>query len=114
MQVVFQITSVEEEAHRAMLGQVRNLLRYAAGKGIAPRVEVVVHGGAWPLLTGGTETEAGVRELAHDKVEWLICRNTMNSHQVTESQLLPFVKIVPAGVGHLVERQQEGWAYIRC
>ncbi|MBV7530596.1 DsrE family protein [Chitinophaga sp. sic0106] len=114
MQVVFQITTAGEDMHKAMLGQIRNLLTYAAGKGQAVRVEVIVHGGAWPLLMHDSPSANAVAVLAQDKVAWLICRNTMNSQHVTESELLPFVEIVPAGVGHLVERQMEGWAYIRC
>ncbi|SHM63498.1 hypothetical protein SAMN05444266_109271 [Chitinophaga jiangningensis] len=114
MQVVFQITSAGVDAHKAMLGQIRNLLTYAANKGQEIKIEVVVHGEAWPLLIPGGAVEERVTALAQDKVEWLICSNTMNSHYLTESRLLPFVKMVPAGVGHLVERQMEGWAYIRC
>ncbi|PSL45538.1 hypothetical protein CLV51_104243 [Chitinophaga niastensis] len=115
MQVVFQITSNALDAQRAMLGQLHHLLQYFDNKQARIAVEVVVHGDAWHLLlaTGNPFAEK-VQSLQERSVQFLICRNTMNAHQLEVNQLLPSIEIVPAAIAHLVERQAAGWSYIRC
>ncbi|WP_143306358.1 DsrE family protein [Chitinophaga vietnamensis] len=115
MQVVFQITSAEADAHKAMLGQLFNLLADFNSRQQRIAVEVVVHGLAFPLLYHAPHPFAEkVVALQQQAVRWLICRNTMDSHDIKASQLFPFVEVVPAAIAHLVTRQHEGWAYIRC
>ncbi|CAL1517894.1 DsrE family protein [Chitinophaga sp. MM2321] len=115
MQVVFQITSSVAEAQKAMLGQLNNLLQYFQEKQTRIAVEVVVHGDAFNLLlTSGNPFADKVQALQERSVKWLICRNTMRGHQLDSQQLFSFVEIVPAAIAHLVERQAEGWSYIRC
>jgi uncharacterized protein len=115
MQVVFQITSGERDAQLSMLGQLNNLLNYTNERKTRIAIEVVVHGHAWNLLLpGGHPFPEKVSALHGQSVRFLICRNTLNSHQLAADQLLPFVEVVPAAIAHLVERQQAGWAYIRC
>ncbi|NSL87043.1 DsrE family protein [Chitinophaga solisilvae] len=115
MQVVFQITSAAPEAQKALLGQLGNLLQYFRDKQSRIAVEVVVHGEAFNLLFSRDNPFAAKVEALHEKsVSWLICQNTIRANQLEMSQLLPFAEVVPAAVGHLVERQAAGWAYIRC
>ncbi|SKA29589.1 hypothetical protein SAMN04488128_103143 [Chitinophaga eiseniae] len=115
MQVIFQITAAAPEAQKALLGQLHNLLQYYHDRQSRITVEVAVHGDAYPLLFTADNPFAGkVEELHARSVSWLICQNTINGRQLKMDQLLPFVEVVPAAVAHLVERQAEGWAYIRC
>jgi intracellular sulfur oxidation DsrE/DsrF family protein len=116
MQVVFQITSGEQDVQLSMLGQLHNLLQEAASTQTRIGIEVVVHGHAWNLLlTDGNPLAEKVEALQQRSVKFLICRNTLNGRQLQTSQLLPLTEIIPAGVFHLVKRQQvDGWAYIRC
>lgn len=115
MQVVFQITSPAPEAQKAMLGQLNNLLQYFRDKQTRIAVEVVIHGDAFPLLFSKDNPFSAKVEELHDKsVRWLICQNTIKGQQLQMNQLFPFVEVVPAAVAHLVERQAEGWSYIRC
>ncbi len=41
------------------------------------------------------------------------CNNSLNALKIDRSSLISFVKVVPAGVLELVERQAEGYAYIK-
>lgn len=110
--VVFQVTTADQEVHQAMIRQLFNLLAHFKETGV--EVEVVVHGHAWPLLLSANNNFlTDLQGLQHKGVKWLLCANTQKQQDLTAAQLLPFVGIVPAGIGHLVERQQEGWAYIR-
>ncbi|NML38632.1 hypothetical protein HHL17_15595 [Chitinophaga sp. G-6-1-13] len=115
MQVIFQITSAAPDAQKALLGQLNNLLQYYTDRQSRITVEVAVHGDAYPLLfTADNPFADKVKDLHTRSVRWLICQNTINGKQLKMEQLLPFVEVVPAAVAHLVERQTEGWSYIRC
>jgi hypothetical protein len=51
-----------------------------------------------------------------DSVSFKACDNThakMSKKAGKDIALMPQVQMVPSGVVHLVERQQEGWSYIR-
>jgi intracellular sulfur oxidation DsrE/DsrF family protein len=109
--VVFQITAVEQEVQQSMIRQLFNLLAYFKEESV--EVEVVVHGNAWPLLLTGSRFADDLRHLQEQGVRWLLCGNTQKQQALSPAQLLPFVVIVPAGIGHVVERQAAGWAYIR-
>lgn len=109
--VVFQLSAGDTGVHRAMLRQLDNLLVYFEGRVL--EVEVVVHGQAYPLLLADSIYGAEVSALEGRGVQWLLCANTIRSLPVG-AIWLPEVRIIPAGVGHLVERQLEGWAYLRA
>ncbi|MBS0030182.1 DsrE family protein [Chitinophaga sp. 22321] len=116
MQVVFQITSADQDVQLSMLGQLHNLLHEAEAGKKSIAVEVVVHGQAWNLLLANANPLSGkVQSLQERSVKFLICQNTLNGRQLQVEQLLPGTEVVPAAIYHLVKRQQlDGWAYIRC
>ena len=41
------------------------------------------------------------------------CENTMRGQKLTKDDMLPKVGYVNAGVVELMQKQQQGWAYIR-
>ena len=46
-------------------------------------------------------------------VKFVACSNTMHQKGITKEELVGLVQIVPSGVGELVKKQAQGWAYIR-
>jgi intracellular sulfur oxidation DsrE/DsrF family protein len=46
-------------------------------------------------------------------VKVVACENTMRGQKLTQADMLPKVGYVPAGVVEIMQRQQQGWAYIR-
>jgi uncharacterized protein len=46
-------------------------------------------------------------------VNVVACENSMRGQKVTREDLLPGIGYVPAGVVELMQRQREGYAYIR-
>ena len=57
--------------------------------------------------------EAKVKRLAAKGVRFAVCANSLRQFGLTEDALLDQAEVVPAGVGELVRKQAEGWAYIR-
>ena len=51
-----------------------------------------------------------------DNISFWACGNTkrkMTKKEGKEIPLLPQAKMVPSGVVHLMERQEQGWSYVR-
>lgn len=46
-------------------------------------------------------------------VRFVACNNALNANEIKRENIFEFVEVVPAGVLELVERQKEGYSYIR-
>lgn len=46
-------------------------------------------------------------------VKVVACENTMRAQKLTPVDMLGKIGYVPAGVTEIMQRQQQGWAYIR-
>ena len=111
--VVMHLNSGDEKVQRGALNNIRHLYQEVGREHL--QVELVVHGAGLALLIKGT-TGFG-SELAQLKNEYGVqvtaCSNTMKAMNVTREQLLDEVgDTVPAMV-RLMERQEQGWAYIK-
>lgn len=42
-----------------------------------------------------------------------ICRNAMNDNNIKEDELFPVCRVIPAGLVEIVDRQREGYAYVK-
>ena len=54
-----------------------------------------------------------IENLMANSVEFLACNNALKSFNLSEKDLVSNVKIVPAGVVALVEKQNENFRYIK-
>ena len=46
-------------------------------------------------------------------VSVIACENTMAGQKLTKSDMLPHIGYVAAGVVEIMQKQQQGWAYLR-
>jgi intracellular sulfur oxidation DsrE/DsrF family protein len=51
--------------------------------------------------------------LSQKGVTFAACSNALLSMGLSKEEIFPFVKIVPVGVRELINKQQEGYAYIK-
>lgn len=111
VKIVFDVTSSDTLTHQAVLRHVKGMAK--AYPDIA--LEVVVYGGAWPMVVSGkSSSEAMVAQLAAEKnISFKICSITMGRHNVETSELVKGVETVPDGIIEIVTRQNEGWGYIK-
>lgn len=111
--VVMHLNSGDEKVQRGALNNIRHLYQ-ALGRDRL-ELELVVHGAGLGLLTRKTTTlGADLTQLkAEYGVQYTACSNTMKAMQITREDLLDEVgDTVPAMV-RLMERQEQGWAYIK-
>ncbi|EJG08041.1 hypothetical protein Metli_2100 [Methanofollis liminatans DSM 4140] len=93
-----------------VFANVRNLLDDLGGSVV---VEVVANseGVKAFLLTG---QYAGLfREYVEQGVQFAVCANSMRALGFTRDDFPRAIRVVPSGVGEIVRRQAEGYAYIR-
>jgi intracellular sulfur oxidation DsrE/DsrF family protein len=108
--VVLHLTEASVDKQRAVLRNALNLLLELEP---GTPIEVVVHGEAIVLARPGQETAGALTEAVDAGISLVVCRNSMRSQNLTDDDLVHGAVSVPSGVGHLVARQREGWAYLR-
>jgi uncharacterized protein len=110
VRILFDITSKDTLTHQAVLRHVKGM---AAAYPDA-MLEVVIYGGAWPMVVNGNSSKSVVEKLAGQKnVSFKICAITMERFNVQQSQLISGVQVVPDGIIEIVTKQGEGWGYIK-
>ncbi|HZD78538.1 MAG TPA: DsrE family protein [Actinomycetota bacterium] len=92
---------------------IRNIANLVAELPVASSVELVVHGPGLDAVLADGEHGGRVRELIDRGVAVAACANTMRRRDIPAEALLPGVRIVPAGIAEVVQRQWQGWAYVR-
>ncbi len=111
--VVMHLNSGDEKVQRGALNNIKNLYKELGMHNLV--VELVVHGASLPLLTiNGTTLADELAELKRTYgVNFTACSNTMKTLKVTREDLISEVgDTVPAMV-RLMERQEQGWVYIK-
>jgi uncharacterized protein len=108
--VVIHLDEPGEQKHRSVLRNAMNLLPEVPPGTV---VELVVHGPAIDLARPGRPTADALSQAMAAGVSLRVCRNSMRSLGLAAEDLVPGAVPVPSGVGHLVARQREGWAYLR-
>ena len=108
--VVFHID--EKEKWRLMIGNVRNLCK--SGISRESRIEILVNSAAVEMLKAESSLfSRELNELNRSGVKICGCRNSLKSLDITEEELFDFIHVVQVGVKELIDRQVDGFAYIK-
>jgi len=76
-------------------------------------VELVAYGPGIGMLKADSIVGNRVDEALAAGVKVVACENTMRAQRLTQGDMLGKISYVPAGVVEIMQRQQQGWAYIR-
>jgi len=112
MKVLFHIN--DPDRWPRVLLNITNFINDAGQDNVA--VEVVANGGAVVALTGEKAHEklqGEMNRLAGLGIVFSACRNALRMHSLDEDTLPPFITVVPAGITEIVQKQAEGFAYIK-
>lgn len=107
----YELNSVNQG--QVLIRHINNLLHYYNQQ---INIEVVCYGpGVKSILKSGSLIECEeINKLIEKNVTFLACRNTMIALNINEDKLCPNVQIVSSGMGHLVDRQKQGYAYYKA
>lgn len=110
----YQVVVHIDEIGKGLLGlnNIENLLADLGKDNV--NVELVANYEGIEILLKSPDTYVEqIKRLGKMGVKFAACSNTMRQRGITKEELVEYFEIVPSGVGELVKKQAQGWAYIR-
>ena len=111
IKIVFDVTSSNPSIHQSTIRHV-NLM---ASSYPNSNVEVVIYSGSIAMVLKDQSTIGNeiIKFKNNSNISFAVCAKTMKRKKVSESQLLEGVEIVPDGILEIVQKQAQGWSYIK-
>jgi len=114
---VFPITSVDEQEISHVLSSVSNVVKFYG----VDKCEVVVVAYSKGIKAVLKDADFFDKEIQkrleslkmYDTVEFIACKNTMDTYKITKKDILKDVSVVTAGIVEIIERQLGGYIYVR-
>lgn len=108
--VIFHVDEIEKA--NLALNNIKNIITDLGEKNI--QIELLANSeGIYMLLKPTAQYADQIKDLTSKKVTFAVCANTMKTMGIAKESLLDSAVIVPSGVGELVKKQAEGYAYIK-
>jgi intracellular sulfur oxidation DsrE/DsrF family protein len=111
MKVVVQVSDEDPRTWNLALNNVRNLQRGIGAENVV--AELVVYGPGIAMLQAGSSVEARIAQASRDGVNVVACENTMRGRKLTPADMIPGIGYVPSGVIEIVQRERDGYSYLR-
>lgn len=112
--VVIQVSTADAKTQKIALNNAVNLQKEYGVDNI--QIEIVAYGPGLSILTTKSKEAKRVKSLATQEIKFSACGNTIKGIQKRtghKPKLVEGVGVVPAGVGRIMELQEQGYAYVR-
>jgi len=109
--VVIQVSENNPAIWNLALNNAENI-QEALGKGNV-NIEIVAYGPGINMLKFDSEAAPRLKKASNDGVALIACATTMRKQKLTANDLDEHIKVVPAGVIEIMNKQRDGWAYIK-
>jgi uncharacterized protein len=109
--VVMQVSDGDAGKWNLALNNAKNLQTDLGAANVD--IEIVAYGPGIGMLKADSVVGSRVDEALAAGVKVVACENTMRGQKLTKPDMLGGVGYVSAGVVEIMQRQQQGWAYIR-
>jgi len=109
--VVMQVSDADPGKWNLALNNARNL-QADLGPGNVD-IEIVAYGPGIGMLKADSVVGNRIGEALGHGVKVVACENTMHGQKLTKDDMLNGIGYVGAGVVEIMQRQQQGWAYLR-
>ena len=93
------------------LNNARNVQQDLGEKNVD--IEIVAYGPGIGMLKMDSTVGTRVSEAMATGIKVVACENTMRNEKIGREDMLSRIGYVKAGVVELMQKQQQGWAYIR-
>ena len=77
------------------------------------KFEIVVYGPSVKLLGVFSDEQPLIQKVQGEGIKIIACGRSLISEQLQEGDMAPGISVVPYGAVHIVNREKEGWQYIR-
>jgi len=109
--VVMQVSDGDAAKWNLALNNARNLQADLGASNV--EIEIVAYGPGLGMLKRDSSVATRVDEALTSGVKVVACENTMRAQKLTQPDMLPSIGYVGAGVVEIMQRQQQGWSYLR-
>jgi intracellular sulfur oxidation DsrE/DsrF family protein len=109
--VVMQVSDNDPAKWNLALNNARNLQSDLGAGNV--EIEIVAYGPGIGMLKAESAVGNRIADALHAGVKVAACENTMRGQKLTKDDMLDGIGYVPAGVVEIMQRQQQGWAYLR-
>lgn len=109
--LVIQVSDNDPAKWNLALNNARNVQADLGRENV--EIEIVAYGPGLKMLMAESVAADRVNGALADNIAVVACDNTMHSMKLSEADLIGGIRHVKAGVVHLMQRQRQGWAYIR-
>jgi uncharacterized protein len=119
--IAIQVDQNDPQVMNLALGNANNVIEYYRAKNEEVDIDIVAYGPGLHMLRADTSpVQDRVKRLKDmifpGKIQFSACNNTRQGMEKAEGHpiaLLPDATVVPSGVVHLSELQEQGWSYVR-
>ena len=119
--IAIQVDQNDPQVMNLLLNNANAVLDYYRGKGEDVDIDIVAYGPGLHMLRADTSpVQDRIKRLKDlvfpGKIQFSACNNTKQGMEKAEGHaiaILPDASIVPSGVVHLMELQEQGWSYVR-
>ena len=119
--IAIQVDQNDPQVMNLVLNNATNVIKHYRGKSEDVDVEIVAYGpGLHMLRTDSSPVQERIKHLKElvfpGKIQFSACNVTKTAMEKREGKAVPIVpeaSVVPSGVVHLMELQEQGWSYVR-
>jgi uncharacterized protein len=119
--IAIQIDQNDPQVMNMVLNNATNVIEYYRARNEDVDIDVVAYGPGLHMLRSDTSpVQDRVKRLKDmvfpGKIQFSACNNTRQGMEKTEGHAIPILSdatVVPSGVVHLMELQEQGWSYVR-
>ncbi len=119
--IAIQVDQNDPQVMNLALGNANNAIEYYKTRNEKIDIDIVAYGPGLQMLRADTSpVQDRVKHLKEmvfpGSIQFSACENTKRSMEKTEGHpipIMPEASMVPAGVVHLSELQEQGWSYVR-
>lgn len=109
--VIFQVSDNDPVKWNLALNNAKNVQEDLGKENV--EIEIVAYGPGLNMLKIESPAANRVNSALGDNVAVVACDNTMHNMKLSNADLIGGIGHVKAGVVELMERQRQGWSYIR-
>ena len=109
--LVIQVSDAEPAKWNLALNNARNVQEELGAKNV--EIEIVAYGPGLGMLKKDAITSGRVDEATLAGIKVVACENTMRNLKLTRADIHAGASYAPSGVVQLMQRQSQGWSYIR-
>ena len=109
--LVMQVSDNDPARWNLVMNNAQNVQKNLGASHV--EIEIVAYGPGVKMLTLDSTANSRVAEVVKSGIKVVACENTMHGMNLTKADMNPAIGFVPAGAVEIMQKQLQGWAYIR-